>query len=335
LHQRRLRKERYTPREVINLLVNILDPKPEHSIYDPCCGSGGMLILSYKYVKKNYGSKVKMLNLYGQERNGDIYAICKMNLLLHGINDAYIANGDTLRRPRFLSEGKRFDIVIANPPWNQDGYDEDNLKEAELRQRFRYGYTPSSSADWLWIQHMLYSAKDKGKVGIVIDNGALFRGNAEKSIRKKIINEDLVEAVILLPEKLFYNTGAPGAIIIFNKDKPNERKGKILFINASNEYIKHPSVRRLNSLSDENIKHIVDAYKGSKDIPGFCRVVSIEEVKANDYNLNVTLYVMSIEEKEQVDISKEFYELIKIEEERDRVTEDLKRILKQIAGVIE
>ncbi len=322
--------EIYTPREVINLLVNILDPKPEHSIYDPCCGSGGMLILSYKYVKERYGSKVKMLNLYGQERNGDIYAICKMNLLLHGITDTYIVNGDTLMRPRFLNEGKRFDIVIANPPWNQDGYDEDTLKEAELRQRFKYGYTTSSSADWLWIQHMLFAANDKGKVGIVIDNGALFRGNAEKAIREKIIREDLVEAVILLPEKLFYNTGAPGAVIIFNKDKPKERKGKILFINASNEYIKHPSIRRLNSLSSENIRHIADAYREFKDIPGFCKVASIEEVKYNDYNLNVTLYVVPIEESEQIDILKEYEELKKLEEERLEVCKKLEGYLSEL-----
>jgi len=140
--------EIYTPREVISLLVNILDPKSEYSIYDPCCGSGGMLIISYNYVKDKYGSKeVNKLNLYGQERNADIYAICRMNLLLHGINDHNIVNGDTLMRPRFFNEGKRFDVVIANPPWNQDGYDEDSLKEAELKQRFKYGYTPSSSAD--------------------------------------------------------------------------------------------------------------------------------------------------------------------------------------------
>ena len=327
--------EIYTPREVISLLVNILDPKPEYSIYDPCCGSGGMLIISYNYVKDKYGSKeVNKLNLYGQERNADIYAICRMNLLLHGINDHNIVNGDTLMRPRFLNEGKRFDVVIANPPWNQDGYDEDSLKEAELKQRFKYGYTPSSSADWLWIQHMLFSTDEKGKVGIVIDNGALFRGNAEKAIREKIVRDDLVESVILLPEKLFYNTGAPGAVIIFNKDKPKERKGKILFINASNEYIKHPSVRRLNSLSHENIKHIADAYREFKDISGFCRVVSIEEVKAKDYNLNVTLYVMPTEDKEAIDIKKEWEELEKLEMERQEINNKLKEYISGITQAI-
>jgi len=181
---------------------------------------------------------------------------------------------------------------------------------------------------------MLFSAGEKGKVGIVIDNGALFRGNAEKAIREKIVKDNLVESVILLPEKLFYNTGAPGAVIIFNKDKPKERKGKILFINASNEYIKHPSVRRLNSLSHENIKHIADAYREFKDISGFCRVVSIEEVKANDYNLNVTLYVMPTEDKEAIDIKKEWEELEKLEMERQEINNKLKEYISGITQAI-
>ena len=325
--------EIYTPREVIRLLVEILDPKPGESVYDPCCGSGGMLIISYLYVAEKYGKNAaEKLFLYGQERNPEIYAICKMNLIIHDVKNAEIREGDTLDRPRFKNNGElmQFDVVLANPPWNQDGYNEERLKRAEFRERFKYGYPPRNSADWAWIQHMLASTKENGRVGIVIDNGCLFRGGREKAIRKKIIEKDLIECVILLPEKLFYNTGAPGAIIIFNKNKPQERKNKILFINASNEYVPHPSVRRLNSLSKENINKVAEAYKKFANVPGFSRPVDVKEVRDNDYNLNVTLYVMPIEEEEEIDIQKEFFELKKLEEERQEIDRKLEEILNQI-----
>ena len=173
--------EVYTPREVIKLLVKILDPRPDESVYDPACGSSGMLIESFKHVKGVY--KAEDVYLYGQEYNQDIYAICKMNLLAHGITDAVIEFGDSLLYPRFKENGKlkKFDVVIANPPWNQDGYGEETLKRAEFRERYSFGYPPNNSADWAWIQHMIASAKDDtGRVGIVIDNGALFRGGKEK-----------------------------------------------------------------------------------------------------------------------------------------------------------
>jgi type I restriction enzyme M protein len=326
--------EVYTPREVIELLVNILDPKPGESVYDPACGSGGMLIISHKYVREKYGKEEKLL-LYGQEYNPDIYGLCKLNLVAHGITDAFIEFGDSLLYPRFTEGGrlKQFDVVIANIPWNQDGYGEETLKRADFKERF-FDYPPNNTADWAWVQHMLASAKESGRVGLVVDNGCLFRGGAERSIRSKIIEKDWIECAILTPEKLFYNTGAPGAIIIFRKDKPQERKNKILFINASNEYVPHPSVRRLNTLSKENINKIVEAYRKFADIGGSSRVVDVSEVRKNDYNLNITLYVMPVEEKEQIDISQEFQELMKIEEERKKVTKDLMQILEQIKGVI-
>jgi type I restriction enzyme M protein len=327
--------EIYTPREVIKLMVEILDPKPGESVYDPCCGSGGMLIISYLHVAERYGDEeTRRLFLFGQERNPEIYAVCQMNLLLHDIKNANIANGDTLDYPRFKENGrlKQFDVVIANIPWNQDGYGEERLKKADLSERFSFGYTPNSSADWTWIQHMLASTKENGRMGIVVDNGCLFRGGAERNIRSKVVDKDWIECVILTPEKLFYNTGAPGAIIIFRKNKPQERKNKILFINASNEYIPHPSVRRLNSLSRENINKIVEAYRKFVDIAGFCRVVNIEEVRKNDYNLNVTLYVMPNEEKEEIDILKEFKELKELEKERQDV---MMRVEQYILGITE
>ncbi|MCP8308419.1 MAG: SAM-dependent DNA methyltransferase [archaeon] len=321
--------EIYTPREVIRLMVEILDPKPGESTYDPCCGSGGMLIISYGE------EETRKLFLFGQERNPEIYAVCQMNLLLHDIKNANIYNGDTLDYPRIRDNGrlKQFDEVIANVPWNQDGYGEERLKKADFRERFSFGYSPQNSADWAWIQHMLASAKENGRIGLVVDNGCLFRGGAEKSIRSKLIEKDLVECVILTPEKLFYNTGAPGAIIIFNKNKPQERRNKILFINASNEFIPHPSVRRLNSLSKENIKKITNVYEKFAGMAGFSRVVDKKEVIDNDCNLNVTLYVMPVEEGEQINISKEFSELKELQEKRNKVSEKLKEILNQIIGI--
>jgi type I restriction enzyme M protein len=324
--------EIYTPREVIRLLVEMLDPRPSEKVYDPCCGSGGMLILSYKHVEAIYGKdKAKELFLYGQEANPKIRAYCKMNLYIHDIRDADIQLGDTLLYPKHQLGFA--DVVLANPPWNQDGYDEDVLKKGDLcKQRFPYGFTSKQSADWAWIQHMLAMAKnEEGRVGVVIDNGCLFRGGKEGDIRRKVVEADLVECILLLPEKLFYNTGAPGAIIIFRKKKPAERRGKILFINASNEYIKHPKVRKLNTLSDENIKRIVEAYMKFEDIAGFCKVVSVEEVRKNDYNLNVTLYVMPMEEGEQIDIIKEYEELKVLEKERHEVMTRLEQYIMGIA----
>jgi type I restriction enzyme M protein len=171
-------------------------------------------------------------------------------------------------------------------------------------------------------------------MGIVVDNGCLFRGGAERNIRSKVVEKDWIECVILTPEKLFYNTGAPGAIIIFRKNKPQERKNKILFINASNEYIPHPSVRRLNTLSKENINKIVESYRKFVDIPGFSRAVDISEVRKNDYNLNVTLYVMPVEEKEQIDIFKEFSELKKLEKERQEIGKKIEEYIAKLSEVL-
>jgi type I restriction enzyme M protein len=325
--------EIYTPREVIRLLVKMLDPKPGEKVYDPCCGSGGMLIISYEHIKEVYGkNKAKELFLYGQEANPKIRAYCRMNLYIHDIRDADIQLGDTLLYPKHTLGN--FDVVMANPPWNQDGYDENVLKKGDMwRQRFIFGFTPRQSADWAWIQHMIAMANDKnGRIGVVIDNGCLFRGKKEKDIRSKIIKADLVECVILLPKKLFYNTDAPGAIIIFHKNKKVERKNKILFINASNEYIQHPTVKKLNSLSKENIEKIKNAYQEFSDIPNFSKVVDIKEVINNDYNLNVTLYVMPIEEKEQIDIRKEFFELKELEKERQEI---MTRLGQYITGITE
>jgi len=333
--------EIYTPREVIKLLIEILDPKPMESAYDPACGSAGMLISAYKHVEEKHGKEeAGKLFLYGQEANQNILALAKMNMYIHDVRDAHLEFGDTFLYPKFKEgEGlRRFDVVVANPPWNQDGYDEEVLKKGEFwRQRFGFGFVPRQSADWAWIQHMIASAKDDGsRVGIVIDNGCLFRGGKERAVRSAVLSKknDLVECVILLPEKLFYNTGAPGAIIIFNKHKPAEQRGKVLFINASKEFEQHPEVRKLNRLGDNNIKKIADAYKSFSEKKGFSRVVSLEKIEQNDYNLNVTLYVMQDEEGEGIDIAKEFAELKELERQRQEVAGKLEQYVSELTQAL-
>ena len=333
--------EIYTPREVIRLLIEVLDPKPMESAYDPACGSAGMLISAYKHVEEKHGKEeAGKLFLYGQEANQNILALAKMNMYIHDIRDAHLEFGDTFLYPKFKEgEGlRRFDVVVANPPWNQDGYGEDVLKKGEFwKQRFGFGFVPRQSADWAWIQHMIASAKDDGsRVGIVIDNGCLFRGGKERAVRSAVLSEkiDSVECVVLLPDKLFYNTGAPGAIIVFNKHKPAERKSKVLFINASEEFEQHPEVRKLNRLGDNNIKKIADAYKSFSEEKGFSRVVSLKEIDQNDYNLNVTLYVMQDEEGEGIDLAREFDELKELERHRQEVASKLEQYISELTQTL-
>ncbi|MGC8569620.1 MAG: type I restriction-modification system subunit M [Nitrososphaeria archaeon] len=325
--------EVFTPREIIDLLVRLVDPKPGESVYDPACGSAGMLIGAFRAVKERSGDEAEKLFLYGQEINLNLVAIAKMNAYLHGIENAHIEQGDSLLYPKFKEGGvpMKFDVVLANPPWNQDGYGEDTLKKGDLpNQRFTYGFPPNSTADWAWVQHMLFSAKEGGRVGLVIDNGALFRGNAERYVREKVVKDDLVECVILTAEKLFYNTGAPGALLIFRKGKPEERRGKVLFINASEEYEKHPEVRKLNRLGEKNVRRIAETYAAFREEEGFSRAVSIEEIAKNDYSLNVSLYVAPKEEGERIDVVKEFEEVKELERQRQEL---LKKIEEYVAEV--
>ena len=325
--------ETYTPREVVRLMVRLMDPEDGSAIVDPACGSASMLIESYKYIREKVGGEEPVVKLIGQDRNGEMVAIAKMNLLLHNIRaDAYVHHGDSLINPGFLNDVAVEEAVyaIANPPWNQDGYGEEKLSRPELKKVYNYGYPPNDKADWAWIQLLLHTATKKAVV--VIDQGALFRGGREREIRSKIVDEDLVEAVILLPEKLFYNTQAPGVVIVFNKNKPAERKGKILFINANNEYESHPEIRKLNRLGEGHIERIVKAYREFRNIEGFTRVASLEEVRANDYNLSVNLYIAPPIEAGEVDIEKELQELLELEKQAE---EAMKKVLYYIQQVVQ
>ncbi|PMP74716.1 MAG: restriction endonuclease subunit M, partial [Aciduliprofundum sp.] len=322
--------EVYTPHEVIKLVVDLLDIENGSRVLDPACGSGGMLIEVYNRIKKK--GEEPDLYLIGQERNDAMVAIAKINMILRGIEDFIIYNGDSLSNPQF----DKADYVIANPPWNLD-YNEDNLKRENVKQIYNSivpaGYTPSSSADWAWVQLMLYFAEKK--VGIILDQGALFRGGKERNIRERIVRADLIESVILLPEKLFYNTGASGIIIIFNKNKDKSRKGKILFIDATSLHVKHPEVRKLNKLSDENIERIVQLYREFKDEPNFAKVVDIQDVEKNDFNLNLSLYVMKINDEEEIHIVEEFEELKELERQRQEILKEIENYVSGIKKIIE
>ncbi len=324
--------EVYTPREVIRLMVEILKPEPKRSVYDCSLGSGGMLIVSHQYVKENYSPKeANFLFLYGQEYNHKTLALAKMNMLLHDIKNYDFRQGDTLLYPKITAGNsiKKFDYVIANPPWNQKSYGEENLKKAEYNWRFNFDYPPKQSADWAWIQHMLASIKDDngGKMAVIIDTGAVSRGGREKAIRQKIIENDLIEAVILLPEKLFYNTGAPGLIIVFNKNKPKERKEKILLINASKEFV---AGKPQNILGKENIKKIVEVYDKFKEIEGLSKIVKIEEIKKADFNLSPSRFVSALDTEVYRPVKEITEDLQKADAERKKVETNLEKILKKI-----
>jgi len=254
--------------------------------------------------------------------------MAKMNAFIHDM-DADIRVGDTIRNPKFVENNrvKQFDKVVANPMWNQKFPQE--VFENDPYNRFSFGIPPSKqSSDWGWIQHMFASLKDGGKLAVIIDTGAVTRGSGssgtdrEKEIRKKFVENDLIEAVILLPDNLFYNATAPGNIIVINKAK--KHKGEILLINASKEFAKG---RPKNYLTDENIKKILDAYFGWKEIEGFSKIITIDEARKNDYNLNPSRYV-SVDEKEEIlPVEDILVELAKVEEERRKVDEELKEIL--------
>ena len=326
--------EVYTPREVVRLMVDILDPQPGMSVYDPACGSGGMLIEAYEYVKSRMGvDKANRVGLYGEERSPTTYALAKMNTILHDISESHLEVGDSLLYPKFKTASglRHFDFVLANPPWSQKGYGEDTLKQAEFKDRYAYGFVPQRYGDWAWIEHMLYTSKSK--VAVIMDQGALFRSNSEKIIRQKIVDEKLLDSVILLPEKIFYNTGAAGAILIFNKEKQEEYKDKVLFIDASKEYGKHPDMRKLNVITNANINHIVSAYKSFESIDGFSKVVSVDDIKAKDYNLNVTTFVSPIDNESSIDITGTIEELNGINADLGEVEEKLNGYLKELGYI--
>jgi len=295
--------EFYTPPHVKKLMVQVLKPQEGMTIYDPTVGSGGFLIEAKNYVE-SLGEDSHNLGLYGQELNSLTWSICKINMILHGIRDAHIENEDTLTTPKFIEANyiKQFDRVLANPPFSQN-YSRQNMK---FEERFRYGFTPENGkkADLMFLQHMIASTKDKGMLASVMPHGVLFRGGIEKTIREGMVKDDLIEAIIGLPAKLFYNVGIPACIIVINKNKSPEMKNKILFINADREY---GEGRNQNYLRPEDIEKIVYVFDNRLEVPKYSRLVDIKETEENDFNLNIRRYVDNSPETEAENVSTHIY----------------------------
>lgn len=316
--------EFYTPNEVVRLLVHLIKPHEGMSIYDPTAGSGGMLIQSATYVEEN-GGDIQSISLYGQERNPGVWAICSMNMLLHNIKDSKIANGDTLLKPKHEQGGyiRSFDRVIANPPFSQTY----SKKDMEYQARFKYGFAPEKGkkADLMFIQHMIASLNQTGLMAVVMPHGVLFRGGVEEQIRKKImldLKEELInatkeqllgekketlmqtnciiEAIIGLPPKLFYGTGIPASVIIFNKNKTVPLQSKVLFINADAEYEEQKKQYKLRPQDIEKITYVIEK---KLEIEKYSRLVGLDEIVQNDFNLNIRRYVDNTPEPEPEDVT--------------------------------
>jgi type I restriction enzyme M protein len=320
--------EFYTPAMVTKLLVMMLKPHELESIYDPCCGSGGMLIQAAKYLVEHGGNPAKLF-MYGQENNYNTYVIAKMNMVLHGYDDAHIEREDTFEHPKHVESGKlkKFDIVLANPPWNQSNWHYEKWKNGDPYNRFTFGLPPKGAGDWAWLQLMYASLKPKGRMGIVLDNGVLFRGNSEEAIRKQFLEKDLIEAVIGLTSGLFYNTGSPGCLILFNDNKPTERKGKVLFIDASKDYLEGKAQNFLRQEDIEKTVHVFDAFE---TVERYCTISGIDEIKENDYNLNISRYVDTTEPEELVDIPAVITNLRSLQAQRADMQGKLDVFLKEL-----
>ncbi len=290
----------YTPAQVVRLMVQILKPAEGMRIYDPTVGSGGMLIQSSQYVDEQGGDGTN-LELYGQDSDGTVVSISKMNLILHNILNAHIEFGNTLTEPLNYRDGKPIlcDRVIANPPFSQN-YSRANMQHPE---RFLYGYAPETGkkADLMFVQHMLASLKPTGKMAVVMPHGVLFRGGKEKEIRQGLLNDNggVIEAIISLPPKLFYGTGIPAAILVLTKNKPDSLHNKVFFINADAEYAEG---KNQNTLRPEDIEKIDYVYTHKLEVPNYSRLVDLAEIKANDWNLNIRRYVDNTPPPEPEDV---------------------------------
>ncbi|MDD9199538.1 type I restriction-modification system subunit M [Aliivibrio sp. S2MY1] len=376
--------EFYTPHEVVELIVKLIDPQPGHEIYDLTCGCGGMLVESARHIKDNYKENGTVMGkpnckLYGQEKNLGTWAIAKLNMFLHNL-DGDIKRGDTLVNPLHKSgEGlQTFDRVIANPPFSIKNWWEplelnggkiigDNGKERNIKYstdlkdkfgRFSLGTAPRTKADLAFLQHMITSTKDDGRIGVVVPHGVLFREGDEGKIRKGMLvgkdkfKGDLIEGVVGLPPALFFNTGIAAAVLIINKNKPAALKNKIIFVDASAEF---GEGKAMNFLREADIKHITSEYDKAKQtlvdageqtedklsdllvsvaVDKYLRVVDIEEIKQNDFNLNISRYIDTSEDEDIIDVQKTIDKISTIDVLLEETDKKLDKILSDILGAI-
>ncbi|ENM3810557.1 SAM-dependent DNA methyltransferase [Vibrio cholerae] len=356
--------EFYTPHEVVELIVKLIDPQPGHEIYDLTCGCGGMLVESARHIKENYENGTIMgkpnCKLYGQEKNLGTWAIAKLNMFLHNL-DGDIKRGDTLVNPLHKDgEGlQTFDRVIANPPFSIKDWWEplelnggkivgDNGKERNVKYstdlkdpygRFGLGVAPRTKADLAFVQHMIASTKDDGRIGVVVPHGVLFREGDEGKIRKGMLigndefKGDLIEGVVGLPPALFFNTGIAAAVLIINKDKPAALRNKVIFVDASAEYgegkamnfLREGDIKRITTEYNKAKQTLVDAGEQTEDklselldsvsVDKYLRVVDIAEIKQNDFNLNISRYIDTSEEEDKINVADVWKNLSRIEQE--------------------
>jgi len=341
--------EFYTPKGVVRLIVQLIKPEPKNKVYDPTCGSGGMLVESARYIADQGGKKSGLLDasLYGQEKNLGTWAICKINMILHNYMDADIKKGCTLASPKHVKDDELmiFDRVIANPPFSQNKWWDAVEVDVKLKEngkeiapnynksvsdpygRFQYGIPPRGYADLAFLQHMVSVLNQNGKLGIVLPHGVLFRGGSEGKIRTGILKEDILEAVVGLPSKLFYNTGIPASILIVNKSKPDHLKNKVVFIDSSLDF---KEGKNQNSLEEEHVKKIVDTYDAGEEIDKYMRIVDMEEIQENDYNLNIARYIDTSEEEEPVDLPATLEAINEIETKEKEIDDKLAGYLKEL-----
>lgn len=322
--------EFFSPRTLCKLVAKLAEPKSGDRICDPTCGSGGLLLLAGAEIEKT-GSKDYAL--YGQEKTGATYNLARMNMFLHGLDSARIEWGDTLNNP-LLRDGNglmKFDVVVANPPFSLDKWGDKSL-ENDKYNRFWRGMPPASKGDYAFISHMVETAKAKeGRVAVIVPHGVLFRGSSEGRIRQAFLEENILDAVIGLPSGLFQTTGIPVAILIFDRSREvggkNENRKDVLFIDASREFT---AGKNQNALSDENIEKIADTYKKRSEIEKYSHVATFEEIKENDFNLNIPRYVDTFEEEAPVDIPATRKRIAELTAELSKTTDEMEKYLKEL-----
>jgi type I restriction enzyme M protein len=322
--------EFFTVRNVAKLVAMLAEPKAGDRICDPCSGSGGLLLLAGEEVEKS-GSK--NYALYGQESTGSTFQLARMNMFLHGKDSARLEWGDTLNNPQLVENDQlmKFDVIVSNPPFSLKKWGAENAS-GDKYNRFWRGVPPKDKGDFAFITHMVETVKPKtGRIAVIVPHGVLFRGGAEGKIREALLKESIIDTVIGLPSGLFQTTGIPVAVLIIDRSREkggaNEDRKDVFFIEASKEF---KSAKAQNILEDVNIQKIFDTYKDRKDIEKFARKVSLDEIKENDFNLNITRYVDTFEEEAPIDIKANLEELAKLEPELAKLEKQMVEYLKEL-----
>lgn len=315
--------EFYTPPEVSDLIAELLDPQEGDTICDPACGSGSLLMKCGRKIQSKFNSK--KYALFGQEAIGSTWSLAKMNMFLHGEDNHRIEWGDTIRNPKLLDNNgglMHFDIVTANPPFSLEKWGHEDAAHDPFH-RFRRGTPPKTKGDYAFISHMVETLKPKtGRMGVIVPHGVLFRGSSEGVIRQKLVDENLLDAVIGLPEKLFYGTGIPAAILVFKKQKSDNN---VLFIDASREF---KSGKNQNQLGNDDIQKIIATYKARANIDKYAYLATLDEIKDNDHNLNIPRYVDTFEEEQEID-------LLAVRKEREQLKNQLADLEIEMAKYLE